>query len=55
MQRFWEKLGLQGKVILLVLLICLIFLALVLVFRNSGPQNSLLPHASDAAIPGIGP
>lgn len=54
-QKAWKKLGLQGKIILLVFFGCLTFLALALGFRNSGPQNSLLPHASEGAIPGVSP
>jgi hypothetical protein len=54
-QRFWKKLGLQGKAILLVFLICLVFLAFALGSRNSGLQNSALPHPEGETIPGISP
>jgi len=55
LQRLWRKLGLQGKIILLVLSGCLAFLALALGSKNSGLQNSFLPHAGGATIPGVGP
>jgi hypothetical protein len=53
--RFWKKIGLQTKVILLVVLGCLAFLALALGSKHSGLQNSLLPHAGGATIPGVDP
>jgi len=54
-QRFWKKLGLQGKVILIVFLICLVYLLLTLGTGSSEPQNSIMPHAGDETIPGISP
>jgi hypothetical protein len=54
-QRFWKKLGLQGKVILIVFLICLVYLLLALGNQGSELQNSIMPHAGDETIPGISP
>ena len=53
-QRFWKNLGLQTKVILMVILICLIFLALALGPRRSDLQNSFIPHPGGESIPGTG-
>jgi hypothetical protein len=53
--RFWKKIDLQTKVILFVMLGCLAFLALALGSRNSGLQNSFLPHAGAGSIPGVDP
>jgi hypothetical protein len=54
-QRFWKKLGLQGKVILIVFLICLVYLLLTLGTGSSELRNSIMPHAGDETIPGISP
>ena len=53
-QRFWKKLGLQGKVILIVFLICLVYLLLTLGPRRSDLQNSFIPHPGGESIPGTG-
>ena len=53
-QKFWKNLGLQTKVILMVILICLVFLVLALGPRRSDLQNSLMPHPGGESIPGTG-